>query len=151
MYSDVGKKTFDLILFFSGLVFFFLSLKMWFHMEEPRLSSAAALPLFVSGIWTILMLSVLFENRKIIKVAKPSFVDAFKQLFPKEVLAIVAFVLVFCMSLSVLPFMVASGIFLYASMCYLKRKSYLGNFAWTALIMVFIFVVFELVFGVTLP
>ena len=48
-------------------------------------------------------------------------------------------------------FYISTGLFLYATMCYLLRKDFLKNILWTALVMAFIVVVFRMLFGVVFP
>ena len=153
-----GEKVFHIFLFAMGLFAFILALQLWFQMSEPRISSAAALPLFVSGAWTIMSLIGIIENIKMttpltqIKDASQKLHEALKYAFPKEVLVLLLAILVYCMLLFLkVSFYISTPLFLYGGMCYLMRGNYIKNILWTAVVMAFIIVVFRMVFGVVFP
>ena len=64
---EAGEKAFAVILLVLGLIALWLSLDLWFSMNPkrgPRVSSAAAVPVFVSALWSIMALSTVIENFK---------------------------------------------------------------------------------------
>lgn len=153
-----GEKVFHVVLFAVGLLAFILALQLWFQMSEPRISSAAALPLFVSGAWTLMALIGIIENFKMttpltyIKDASQRLHTALKYAFPKEVLVLLIAILVYCILLFFkVSFYISTPLFFYGGMCYLMRGNYIKNILWTAVVMAFIIVVFRLVFGVVFP
>ena len=50
-----------------------------------------------------------------------------------------------------LSFYIATALFLWGSMTYLMKGSYLKNILWTAILIVFAVVVFRMIFGVVFP
>ena len=150
-----GEKAFAILLFLAGAFFFWQALELWLRMSPPRASSAAALPLFTTGIWTILSFVGVVETlRKTSPLSRYKSVaqklkHGIAYVLPKEVAVIIGVILLY----SVLVFFrfnfyVISSLFLYGSMCYFTRKWYLLNILWTALFMAFIYVVFQVFFNV---
>lgn len=155
---QAGEKVFTIALFLAGLLFFIQSLIMWGKMSQPRIASAAALPLFVSGVWTVLSLVTVVENiRKTTpgsKAGSPGKAAriGFKFAFPTEVLAMLGFIVAYCVTLLLgMSFYIVTPLFLWGSMAYLMRKDYVKNILWTVLCMAFIILVFRMLFGVILP
>lgn len=153
-----GEKVFHVVLFAVGLVAFALALQLWLQMSEPRISSAAALPLFVSGAWTLMALAGILENIKMttplskLKDSSSKLHAALKYAFPKEVLVLLLGIVVYCVLLYLkVSFYISTPLFLYAGMCYLMRGNYIKNILWTAVVMAFIIVVFRMLFGVVFP
>jgi len=150
-----GEKVFTIILCVIGALAFWQAAELWMKMSEPRIASAAALPLFVSGVWTLLSLSIVLEN---IKKTTPLTGQtkkgklALAYIFPRVVVIMIAAVLAYCLSLLVgISFYIVTPIFLWGTMTYLSKGNYVKNILWTAICMAFIFVVFRLVFSVILP
>lgn len=153
-----GEHAFTALLLACGLFALVVSLQLWFQMSEPRVSSAAALPLFVSGLWVLLTLLVMIDNRghktplDSIKGFGRRVRQGLAYAFPQQVLIMLAAIAVYCVSMLLgLSFNIATPLFLWGTMCYLTRKNYLKNILWTAICMVFVIVVFGVVFGVVLP
>jgi archaellum biogenesis protein FlaJ (TadC family) len=153
-----GEKVFSVVLLILGLVAFGLALELWTRMSEPRIASAAALPLFATAVWVILALITMLQDFKLTSPlsAVSDRMEKIKQglayAFPVDVLVMLALVLVYCVLLFVgLSFYIATPLFLYAGMCYLMKKDYVKNILWTALVMVFIVLVFRMLFGVVFP
>ncbi len=153
-----GEKAFQIILFIFGLIAFGLSLNLLGEITGPKISSAAALPLFVSGSWTLLALSGIWENRKL-KTPLSNSKDVGANLkaglsfaMPKDTAVLILCVFLYCLLLYFkLSFYIATAIFLFVSMCYLHKQSYARNGLYTALILAFIIVVFRILFGVVFP
>jgi len=155
---EPGEKAFAVVLLLFGLAAFGLSLELWFRMSEPRVSSAAALPLFASGVWVILALVTMLQDFKLssplsaLKDRGEKIRKGLSFAFPPDVLVILGAVLAYCVLLAVgLSFYIATPLFLYASMCYLTKKDFVKNILWTALVMAFIVVVFRMLFNVVFP
>ena len=160
--SDVqlheGEKVFQIILFLTGLIAFGLSVNLLGEITGPKVSSAAALPLFVSGSWTLLALQIIWENRKLktplsgSKDTSKNIKTAINYAMPKDTLVLIGCVIGYCVLLYAgLNFYIATAIFLYGGMCYLHQGYKVRNAIYTALILAFIFGVFELLFGVVFP
>ena len=62
---EAGEKVFAIILLVTGIIALALSLELWGRMKEPKIASAAAVPLFVSGLWTLMALLTVIENFKL--------------------------------------------------------------------------------------
>ena len=79
-------------------------------------------------------------------------IDTFKYVFPKE-----SFIfLLICIAYFVLlvlgvPFMIASVLFLMGSMCYMIPHNIVKNAIYTVVLLVAIYLIFVLVFKVSLP
>ena len=154
-----GEKLFTYLLFLAGVFFFCHSLRLWLTMEPPRSASAAALPLGMSILWTILSLTLLAENH--FKKTPPGGIksrrgkkikDGIRYAFPKEVLVMSGAVVIYCvLMLMGLGFYIATPLFLFGTMSYLTGKLSLWNVLWTAVIMVFTVLVFRILFGVVFP
>ena len=153
-----GERGFSLVLCLVGLFFLIQSIAMWNQVSEPKLSSAAALPLFCSAAWTIL---ALWDFLGSLRMKSPlSGLKSFKEtakgllgyVFPKTVVVMIAAILVYCVALMFhISFYIATPIFLWGSMSYLMRDNYVKNILWTAILIAFIIVVFQILFGVVMP
>ena len=153
-----GEKAFTYILFLAGGFFFYHSLNIWIRMSPPRTASAAAVPLIMSGLWTILTLTFIVENHfkktplSGIKSMREKIRKGLQYAFPKEVLVMLGAVVIYCVLLLLrISFYIVTPLFLYGTMCYLMRKRYLWNIVWTAITMAFTVVVFRLLFNVVFP
>lgn len=153
-----GEKLFTVILCLAGFLLFGQALQLWLRLSPPRNASAAALPLFVSGLWALLALSIVIENRR--RLSPLSALRPWPQklkaglhyALPRPVFVMLLLVLVYCILLWLrLSFFVATPLFLYAAMCYFRRGDYLKNLLWTALVMLFIVVIFRFLFGIVFP
>ncbi|MBF4694285.1 tripartite tricarboxylate transporter TctB family protein [Fusibacter ferrireducens] len=150
-----GENGFSLFLLAVGLFFTYHSLVM--YSETPGASSYAAVPLFVSVLVVIFSLvNFITDFKRSIYDKGVSLIEKIKQasqyIFPKDVLVIFSFILIYCFLLNMgLGFYIVTPIFLWGSMCYLMMKKYLHNVLWTALSLAFIFIMFSTVFKVVLP
>lgn len=155
---EPGEKVFAVVLLVLGMAAFLLALELWFRMSEPRIASAAAMPLFVSGLWCVMALLTVIENFKSASRIS-SMTDRQKKLLaglgyaiPREVAVIILAIMAYCiLLLAGVSFYITTTLFLYGSMCYLTRKDYLKNILWTAIVMAFIIIVFRLLFSVVFP
>lgn len=155
---EAGEKVFAIVLLILGAAAFGLSLELWMRMKEPRIASAAAMPLFVSGLWTLLALLTVIEN---VKLTTPlSKMQSWKEklwsglvyAMPRNVVVILLAILLYCAALRLgISFYIATPLFLYGTMCYLLRKGYLKNILWTAIVMAFVVIVFRMLFNVIFP
>ncbi|WP_434309485.1 tripartite tricarboxylate transporter TctB family protein [Hominifimenecus sp. rT4P-3] len=153
-----GEQVFTIILCLTGLVAFLLSLNLLAKVKAPKISSAAAVPLFVSFLWTLLSFIMILENIKkksplsSLKGTKEKFKAAVEYVMPFTVFMIAAFCICYCVLMFFgLSFYIATPVFLWGSMCYLKKGHFIKNILWTAIVMAFIIVVFRIVFGVVFP
>ena len=150
-----GEKVFTIAFFLVGVFFFWQAIQLWIRMDPPRASSAAALPLFTSGIWVVLSFVTILENiRKKTplsryKTIKEKLKRGLAYTYPKESFIITLAIVLYCVLLFVgIDFYIVSTVFLYATMCYLSRGNFIKNILWTAIFMGFTFVVFQVIFGV---
>ncbi|BAL00744.1 hypothetical protein OBV_35450 [Oscillibacter valericigenes Sjm18-20] len=155
---EPGEKIFTLALFGIGLIAFGLALNLWLQMDTPRIASAGALPLFVTSLWVILSFLAIIENRKLtsplsnLKGWKEKARKGLQYAFPLQVVVMLGAIFAYCAALYFgLSFYIVTPLFLYGSMCYLAKKGFLMNIIWTAIVMVFIILVFRMLFGVVFP
>ena len=47
----IGEKGFSIILFLVGLVALYLAFQLWAKVDAPKISSAAGVPVIVTGTW----------------------------------------------------------------------------------------------------
>ena len=153
-----GEKLFTYLLFLAGVFFFWHSLRLWLTMEPPRSASAAALPLGMSLLWTILSLTLLAGNHNkktplsAIKSPRKKIRDGIRYAFPKEVMVMSGAVVIYCtLMLMGFGFYIATPLFLFGTMSYLTGKLSFWNILWTAVIMAFTVLVFRILFGVVFP
>lgn len=153
-----GEKVFAVVLLLTGLAAFGLALELWSRMNEPKIASAAAMPLFVSGLWVIMALLTVIENFKLdtpltgMSSLKEKLLAGLRYALPLDVVIMLAGILVYCVLLMIgISFYIATPLFLYGSMCYLMRKDYVKNILWTAIVMAFIVLVFRMLFSVIFP
>lgn len=153
---EAGEKVFAVILLVFGVAAFGMALELWGRMPEPRIASAAAMPLFVSALWVLMALLTVIEN---IKLATPlsgkrggKVMDALRYALPMNVLVLLGAIVLYCLLLFLhVSFYIATPLFLYGTMCYLTRRDYVKNILWTAIVMAFIVLVFRLLFSVVFP
>lgn len=155
---EPGEKVFAVVLLALGLAAFGLALELWFRMSEPRIASAAAMPLFVSGLWSLMALLIVIENFKLttriseISDMRKKLFEGLRYAMPREVTVILLAILAYCVLLLFgVSFYITTPLFLYGSMCYLTRKNYLKNILWTAVVMAFIVIIFRILFSVVFP
>ncbi len=158
---EAGEKVFSFILLIIGVIALKLSVDLWFSISlrrGPRIASAAAVPVFVSGLWVILALWTVIENFKLttplsnVKGFGTKFIKAIQYALPLNVVIMLVAIVAYCVALvEGVSFYIATPAFLYFSMCYLTRKDYLKNILWTACVMAFIVLVFRMLFSVVFP
>ena len=150
-----GEKVFAVVLLILGVAALGLSLELWFRMSAPRISSAAAMPLFVSAMWTVMALLTVIENFKLktpLTGKEKKVWAGLRYAMPREVVVMLLAILAYCVVMLLgVSFYIATSLFLYGTMCYLTRKNYIKNILWTALVMAFIVVVFRMLFSVVFP
>ncbi|MBQ6971270.1 MAG: tripartite tricarboxylate transporter TctB family protein [Synergistaceae bacterium] len=158
---EAGEKVFSFILLIVGLIALKLSVDLWFSISlrrGPRIASAAAVPVFVSGLWVLMSLWTVIENFKLttplskVKGLGEKVAKALAYAFPLNVLIMLALIVAYCAALvEGVSFYIATPAFLYVSMCYLMRKDYVKNILWTGIVMAFIVLVFRVLFSVVFP
>lgn len=150
-----GEKGFAAFLLAVGLFFTWQSWLL--YAAAPGASSYGAVPLACSCLIDLFAAAILIVDRN--KRAQTSglpFTRKLKSvlhyLVPRDIVVMIALCVLYCAALYVgLGFMAATPLFLWASMSYLMRGRYLTNLLWSALCMVFIYIVFRLLFSVVLP
>lgn len=155
---ESGEKVFAIVLLVAGLIAFAMAMELWGRMKEPKIASAAAVPVFVSGLWSLMALLTVIEN---VKQSTPlsgkkriaeKIKAAIGYALPMNVMAVIGMILVYCvLLLQGISFYIATPLFLYGAMCYLTRKDYGKNILWTAIVMAFIVLVFRMLFSVVFP
>lgn len=125
------------------------------HQEYPEPSSCAVLPLGLSVALTILSLwNVLLNGRR--KAPQPGAQSAVRAglsyALPRDAAIMVGLLALYCAALRTgIRFYIATPFFLWGAMTYLLRKDWLRNLVWTALVLLFVWLVFAMLFGVVLP
>ena len=150
-----GEKGFGFVLFLFGAVVTALSIPM--YQDDPQLSAYGFMPLFLGVLLMILSLIDILQTRRYASELagipwKEKVREMARYLAPVDVLVVIGLMLLYCAAMYLgVPFIVATPVYLWASICYLRRKAYLMNLVYTAIVMVFVMVVFRLVFRVILP
>lgn len=150
-----GEKGFAIFLFLFGLFFTYQSFLM--YIAKPGASSHAAVPLFVSILIVIFStLIFIFDFKKDSTNDGIPFSKKIEKtlyyMLPKDVLVIIVLILLYCIALMFnFGFYLITPLFLWAAMSYLMNKNYVKNILWTALNLLFIYIVFSFVFNVVLP
>ncbi len=158
---EAGEKVFSIVLLAFGIIALYLSIELWFKIplrRGPRIASAAAVPVFVSGLWVLMAAWTVLENFKLttplsnISGIGRKIIEAIKYALPLNVVIMLAAIVAYSAALLMrVSFYIATSVFLYFSMCYLTRKDFVKNILWTAIVMAFIVVVFRLLFSVVFP
>ena len=150
-----GEKGFAVFLLLIGLFFTWQAVKL--YQQAPGASSYGAVPLFCSALIDLFAILILIfdRNKKSANSGQPfaaAVKNVAKYLFNADILVVLAMVVVYCAALYFkLGFMLATPVFLWAIMTYLGRGNFFKNVCWTALCMVFIYLVFKVLFSVVLP
>ena len=155
---EAGEKVFAIVLLILGLIAFALAMELWGRMKEPKIASAAAVPVFVSGLWSLMALLTVIENFRLttplsaMRNGAEKVRAAFDYALPMNVIVMIGMILAYCVMLVLgISFYIATPLFLYGSMCFLTRKDYVKNVLWTAIVMAFIILVFRMLFSVVFP
>ena len=153
-----GEAVFTSVLCLAGALCLTRAVKLWNALPEPRVASAAALPLGASALWTLLSLISLLEviqKQKAAAEKKPLAErtgEALRYAFPKTVFVISAVFIAYGVSLLFgLSFYTVTPLFLFLSMSYLNRGKPVQNVIRTAVCMAVIVLVFRLLFSIVLP
>lgn len=150
-----GEKGFAIFLLLIGLFFTWQSVIL--YQQAPGASSYGAVPLFCSAAIDILAIAILItdRNKKSMNSGKPlkeAISNMAHHLFRRDIVVMVGLVLLYCVALYMnVGFMIATPIFLWIAMTYLGRGNMVKNLLWTAICMVFIYLVFQILFSVVLP
>lgn len=150
-----GEKGFAVFWLLIGLFFTWQSFLL--YQQSPGASSYGAVPLFCSLMIDIFAVIILITDRSkrsantglpLVTAAK----NAISFLATRDILIVSAMVLIYCIALYLGGgFMIVTPLFLWCSMTYLSRGNILKNLLWTALCMLFIYLVFRVLFSVVLP
>jgi hypothetical protein len=150
-----GEKGFAVFLFLFGGFFAYQSYLM--YQKAPGAASYAAVPLFVSLLIMVFSLLIfIFDFKAESENHEASALEKIKKalayMFQKDVLVMMILILAYSFALRYnLGFYIATPVFLWLSISYLMRKNYVKNILWTALSLLFIYVVFTFAFSVVLP
>ena len=150
-----GEKGFAVFLLLVGLFFTWQSVLL--YQKAPGASGSGAVPLFCSVVIDLLAIAILITDRKKQSVSSgqpfsAAVKNAVAYLANRDVVVMILLILAYCAALYLdVGFMIATPVFLWVGMSYLSRKNYLKNVLWTALCMLFIYLVFRVLFSVVLP
>lgn len=155
---ESGEKVFAIVLLVVGIAAFAMALELWLRMPEPRIASAAAMPVFVSGLWVLMSLLTVIENLRLttplsaVSELGKKLVTGLRYAMPFSVAVMLLGIVAYCVLLLLgVSFYIATPLFLYGSMCFLTRRDYVKNILWTAIVMAFIVLVFRMLFSVVFP
>lgn len=155
--SRPGERAFAVILLLLGVGALAMSIELWLRMREPRAASAAALPLFASGVWVVMALWNMLE---IVSWRTPASGEsvwaraagALRFALPGPVALMLALIAAYCAMLALgAGFYVTTPLFLYGTICALRRGDYVRALLWTAAVMAAVVLVFRVLFGVVFP
>ena len=150
-----GEKGFPVVLLLLGIFVTKESAAM--YREAPQLESYGTVPLICGILLIVFSVFIIINNFRMQSEIKglpfkEKAESVVSHLFSKDVLVMLALILIYCLLLNFgLPFIISSPIFLWVSMTYLRRGGYVRNIIYTAIIMVFVIVVFNVAFHVVLP
>ena len=154
-----GERAFSYIMLAFSLWLLWQSAKMW--QKAPGFTSYAAVPMMISVVMTVCMIIVIFveDIRAVTEkrgdTAAERIKYAARQILPLNVALFILLIAVYLIMLLLgVNFLVSSAVFMMGTMTYLMpkdKKSFLGNLGFTAIILVVIYLVFELIFKVSLP
>lgn len=150
-----GEKGFAVFLLLIGLFFTWQSILL--YQQVPGASGSGAVPLFCSVVIDLFAIAILITDRKRLSInSGKSFGEVARNtlayLAGRDVVVTALLVLLYCVAMALgAPFMVVTSIFLWVGMSYLSRGNYGKNIIWTALCMLFIYLVFRVLFSVVLP
>lgn len=154
-----GEKGFPVLLLLLGI---FITSESWkMYQKAPELQGYGTVPLICGALLTILsLLNILTDLRMTSEIKglalKDKAVAIVKHLLSPDVLIMALFIIIYCIAMSLgLMFEVASMIFLWGSMMVFHhgegKKSILKNLIYSALVLLFVIVVFHVGFHVVLP
>lgn len=152
--SPAGRVS-TLLFLTVGLVFFVQSLQL--YQKDPSPSGSAMFPLLVSGLLLILTVVDFVQKLRVKSELsglslREKFLATVKYLFPINSLVFLFMSIGFYIVITLgVPFLIAATAFLMLSMCYLIPHAFLKNLVYTAVIMAAIYVIFALLFQVSLP
>ncbi len=150
-----GEKGFAVFWLLIGLFFTWQSILL--YRQSPGASSYGAVPLFCSVLIDLFAVIIIVtdRNKKSPNSGQPIITavkNAVSFLAAHDVVVITAMVVLYCVALYMgAGFMLATPVFLWTGMTYLSRGNMLKNLIWTALCMLFIYLVFRILFSVVLP
>ncbi len=150
-----GEKGFTLILFVIGALFTKGSLDM--YRADPTLEGYGTVPLFCGLMIMVLSAFILLGSLRTKSEISGQPVGeqasaVKKHLFNGDVIVMLLIILAYCGLLAFnVPFIISSPLFLWGSMTYLCRGGWLKNIIYTALVMIFVILVFSVGFNVVLP
>jgi len=150
-----GGRVLSLMFLAFGLVFFIQSVQLF--QKNASISGYATFPLIVSTLLLILTVIDYIQNLKIkSEIAELSITQKIGRvlcfIFPRDTLIFLLMsISYFLLLLFGVPFIVASLIFLMATMNYLIPHQFLKNTVYAVILMAAIYAIFVLVFKVTLP
>lgn len=150
-----GERVFNLVLLALGI---YITIESWkMYRESPSLSGYGTVPLICGILLTVLSAYALVRafmapggiaglsfRRKTMAVVR--------HLFSIDVLVTLLLIIAYCVSMAAgAPFVIATPVFLWISMTYLRRGAYLRNVLYTALVFAFVYLIFHVGFNVVLP
>lgn len=150
-----GEKIFTIFWLFLGAFFTWQSVLL--YKQSPDLSSYGTVPLACSALITILAVIVLLEDsRKMSETSGMPFGEKVRytlpRILPSDLAVVIGLMILYCIALyASVGFLISTSLFLWCSMSYLSRGNYLKNILWSALCMLFIYLIFKMVFHVILP
>ena len=150
-----GEKVFTLIVFMIGALFTKGSWDM--YRQDPQLQGYGTVPLICGVLMMVLALWIFLNSLRVkneisgLPLKEKISITA-RHLFSPDVVVMLLIILAYCALLAGnVPFVIASPIFLWGSMTYLRRGGWIRNIIYTAAIMVFVILVFNVGFNVVLP
>lgn len=150
-----GEKGFAFFILLLGLGMGYKSIGL--YQNNPGASSPGAMPLFISGLLIVFSTILLIQNWKAVgensrKSLHEQMVNTIKHLGNIDVFVMVLLLTSYGAALYLnVGFIIATPFFLWVAMSYLARGGYVKNILWTAILMIFIMLVFRVLFSIVLP
>lgn len=143
---DSGTGFTLILLVFSAAVFV-MSIQM-FAKTSFDLSGYGGIPVMMSFLMVLFLATALLED---LKGTKDN-TTGVGGLLTKDTVIFLALVIAYCAALGLgIPFLLSTPIFLLASMQYLMGGFLKGNIIYTALVTIGVYVIFVMIFHVSLP
>ena len=152
-----GEKGFTIALLAFCAFLLYRSILLW--QQAPGINGPAIVPVLASGLPTLLLaISVVTNFWKTTPLSskelsgKEKYDIAVAYIFSKNVVVTLAAILAYCVLLNMgISFYIVSSLFLWGLMSFLAKGKFIKNIIWTALTMIFIFGVFQIMFSVVMP
>lgn len=150
-----GERGFILLLLVLGI---YITIESWkMYQDSPMLSGYGTVPLICGVLLSVLsafalVRALMMESEIRGLPAEEKAKKTVQHLFSRDVVITLGLIVLYCISMALgAPFIIATPVFLWVSMTYLRRGQYLKNVLYSAIVFAFVYLVFHVGFSVVLP